>query len=419
MEYEDACTPGTVSSDTAPHRSSSSCLTAWIAPASRPVPRLDRFATCSEYPGGAINASAVSILLVDDTLENLRLLSSMLTEQGYETRPVTSGHQALQAASLAPPDLILLDINMPEMNGYQLCARLKQMEQLRDVPVIFLTALSDTSDKIKAFEAGGVDYITKPFHLDEVLARVKAHVVLRRTRAELSRSYDRLQALEKLRDDLVHMVVHDLRSPLAVIVGSLELLQSGLGSTLDHQAAEDLSAAVDAAGVISAMTKDLLDVSRLEDGKMPIARTKTDLIKLARGVAVSLRAVDRTRMIEVVSDEPVELACDDRLMQRVLENLVNNAIKHTPAGGRICVSATRTGDRVRVAVHDEGPGVPPEARERIFEKFETLAARNARDYHSVGLGLAFCKLAIEAHGGTIGVEAGKLRGSVFWFEVPA
>src|SRR5262245_40559360 len=161
--------------------------------------------------------AAPSVLIVDDTVESLRLLSDLLDEQGYEVRPVTNGRQALQAIEQDAPDLILLDINMPEMDGYETCARLRLNERCRDLPVIFLTALADTADKVRAFNVGGVDYITKPFQIDEVLARVRTHIDLKRARSALARSYERLRELEKLRDDLVQMIVHDMASPLLAV----------------------------------------------------------------------------------------------------------------------------------------------------------------------------------------------------------
>ena len=165
---------------------------------------------------------APSVLIVDDTLENLRLLADLLGEQGYEVRPVTNGRQALQAVEQDPPDLILLDINMPEMDGYEVYRRLRLNERCRDLPVIFLTALSDTVDKVRAFNMGVVDYITKPFQLEEVLARVRTHIALQRARAALAKSYGRLRALETLRDDLVQMIVHDMGSPLLAVQINLE-----------------------------------------------------------------------------------------------------------------------------------------------------------------------------------------------------
>ena len=137
-----------------------------------------------------------SVLVVDDGIENLRLLSDLLGEHGYEVRAVTTGRQALQAVEHDPPDLILLDINMPEMNGFEVCRLLRAKDGSKDVPVIFLSALTDTADKVRAFDAGGVDYVTKPFQVEEVLARVKTHIALRRAQADLADSYTRLRALE-------------------------------------------------------------------------------------------------------------------------------------------------------------------------------------------------------------------------------
>ena len=356
------------------------------------------------------------VLVVDDTIENLRLLSNMLSEQGYDVRAVTSGPQALQAVEREPPDLILLDINMPEMDGYEVCRRLKARDRSKDVPVIFLTALADTSDKVRAFEAGGVDYVTKPFQLDEVLARVKTHVALRRARVALAGSYGRLRALEQLRDDLVHMVVHDMRSPLLALLVNLRVLTRG--SALSDDGRETLTDAIRSAEVLSRMANDLLDVSRLEDDKMPLQRAVWDLTRMAGEVRSALGTLDRDRRIDIESLGAVAVTCDGALVRRVLENLVINGIRHTPRGSRLRISIAGGDGRVRVAVHDEGPGVPSEARDRIFEKFASVETRREQRYHSAGLGLAFCKLAIEAHGGTIGVDSLVSTGSTFWFELP-
>src|SRR5689334_1924873 len=166
-----------------------------------------------------------NVLIVDDTPDNIRVLTAIIERLGYEVRPATSGAQALQAVEHDPPDLVLLDITMPEMDGYEVCRRFKADEQLSDIPIIFLTALSDIADKVKAFGVGGIDYITKPFHLEEVQARVKTHLALRYANLRLAKSYSKLQELEQLRDQLVHMVVHDMRSPLMVLSGHLSLLQ--------------------------------------------------------------------------------------------------------------------------------------------------------------------------------------------------
>ena len=367
---------------------------------------------------GRLATPVASVLVVDDTVMNLHLLSDLLGKHGYEVRAVTSGRQALQAVEHDPPDLILLDIAMPEMDGYEVCRQLRAMERSKDVPVIFLTALTDTANKIRAFDTGAVDYVTKPFQFEEVLARVRTHVALRRAQSALAASYDRLRVLEQLRDDLVHMVVHDMRSPLTVLQTSLDLLQRP-AAAVSEEGRPDLLAALEATQILTRMANDLLDVSRLKEGRMPIERAECDLTPIAHEVRSALQKLDLDRPIDIETAGAVSVACDGSLVRRVLENLVSNGIRHTPAGSRLRISLSRGHGRVRVAVHDEGHGVPPEAREKIFEKFGTVEARHDRTYHSAGLGLAFCKLAIEAHGGKIGVDAGRPAGSTFWFELPA
>jgi signal transduction histidine kinase len=166
------------------------------------------------------------------------------------------------------------------------------------------------------------------------------------------------------------------------------------------------------------MANDLLAVSQLEQNKMPIERTACDLVQMAGEVRTALRVQDAARPIEIEGPAAVTARCDGALVRRVLENLVTNGIRHTPAGSRLRISIASGGGRSRVAVHDEGQGIPPEVRHRIFEKFATAGPSRSRTVHSAGLGLAFCKLAIEAHGGTIGVETGVPVGSTFWFELP-
>ncbi len=366
---------------------------------------------------GRVSAVA-NILVADDTVENLRLLVNMLGGQGYEVRPVTGGRQALAAAERDPPDLILLDINMPDMNGYEVCAELGRRPALAGIPVIFLTALSEVADKVRAFDVGGVDYITKPFQLEEVQVRVRTHLELRRARRELSENLEKLRALELLRDDLVHMIVHDMRSPLMTLIGHLGFVQKDAEKVLTKDSLQDLEAAVHAAKVVAHMANDLLDVSRLEHSRIPLERLEHDLCTLSRAVVEALAALDPRRVIELVAPEAVHISCDAELIRRVLENLVGNAIKHTPASGRVIVSASATPGGARVTVSDEGSGIPEHAKQRIFEKFGTVATRRDQQYHSVGLGLAFCKLAVSAHGGDIGVTAREPRGSTFWFELP-
>ena len=213
--------------------------------------------------------------------------------------------------------------------------------------------------------------------------------------------------------DLFPMFVHDMRSPLHVLLAHLEFLRQGTnGETAEH-----VAGAIGEARTLNRMTNSLLDISRLEAGSMPVRIVGTDLAALASSVVTSIRILQPARNIGVEALGETACDCDPELMRRVLENLVSNAMKHTRVEGRVGVVIAGLADRVRVAVHDEGPGVPPEERARMFEPFSAHGLRSANGYESSGLGLVFCRLAVEAQGGSIRVEDGHPRGSIFVVEL--
>ncbi len=365
------------------------------------------------------------IVIVDDTPANLQLLAVMLKERGYRVRPVPGGKLALQAVGKTKPDLILLDINMPEMNGYEVCERLKADKDLADIPVLFISALDEMTDKIRAFAAGGVDYVTKPFQFEEVEARVQTHLKLHRLQIEqearsrqLQESYSRLQELEKLRDNLTHMIVHDMRSPLMGICGNLEFAMLHC-AVLPADGQASLKDAMSSARRLVDMVSSLLDVSRLEAGQMPVQRAPCDLRTSAQGAVEMLGGVLNKHPVSIGAvPEAVPTMCDISLIQRVMVNLLGNAAKFSPHDSPIQVEFEDLPDRVRVSVRDHGSGIPPEHHARIFEKFGQVESGNPDPRHSTGLGLTFCKLAVEAHGGQIGVESTPGLGSNFWFTLP-
>jgi signal transduction histidine kinase len=359
-----------------------------------------------------------NILVVDDTPANLTLLCDMLKTRGYRARPVPNGELALQAARAQQPDLFLLDISMPGMDGFELCRRLKSETQFQDTPVIFLTAHTDSADKVKAFSVGGVDYITKPFQLDEVHARVETHLRLCQQKRALQESYDRLSRLEKLRDDLVHMLVHDLRSPLMalwVLIDDAHNEVKGLAPELES----DLVIGLDAVKSMTRMVTSVLDVSKMEAEAMTLTREECDLAALARDVLAEMRGLLGERKIVVQGETTATTVADKELVVRVIQNLLGNALKFTGRRGEIRVVLTTNGDAVRFAISDDGPGVPQELQQKIFEKFGQLECHKKNERHSTGLGLTFCKLAVEAHGGAIGVMSEpEQSGSTFWFTLP-
>jgi signal transduction histidine kinase len=360
-----------------------------------------------------------SIIVVDDTPANLHLLTGMLKERGYKVRPVSSGKFALQTAKHDPPDLILLDIIMPEMNGYEVCECLKADEQLSGIPVIFISALNETMDKVKAFKVGGVDYVTKPFQFEEVQARVATHLELRRQKRLIQESNEQLRTLEKLRDNLVHMVVHDMRTPLTALYGFLQTLERLEGESLSDRGREFVQTALASTEDLVEMVSSLLDVSKMEAGEMKLNLTQCELLTIAREALAKVEPLrgDRQLMLSG-ADEPVTVMADAEIIARVFQNLLGNALKFTPDGGRVSVGIEPSADAVRVLVQDTGPGIPPEYRERIFEKFGQVEHPANKQRYSTGIGLTFCKLSVEAHGGQVGVDSEEGRGSTFWFTLP-
>lgn len=372
------------------------------------------------------NPAESTIMVVDDTPANLKLLDNLLGERGYRVVTFPRGDLALKAAARNPPDLILLDINMPVMNGFEVCQRLKEDPALREIPVLFISALAETTDKVKGFAAGGVDYVIKPFEFEEVLARVRTHLALQdfrrqlqRKNQELDESYHKLQELEAMRESLTHMIVHDLRSPLMGVAGYLDLLDEELGETLSAENRELFDRAQAATRELTARISTVLDVYRLEGGAMPLNLEPVDLRVLAEKAVMTLGAQTREVRISMEAPAlPVEVRCDRDLVGRVLGNLLDNAVKFAPMDSTVRVVLGTDDSRVRAEIHDQGPGVPAEHRATIFQKFRQVDAWKGGQRRGTGLGLAFCKMAIEAHGGSIGMDCPPEGGSVFWFVLP-
>ena len=363
--------------------------------------------------------SGASILVVDDTPANLQVLVGLLKERGHRVRPVLEGRLALRAAKAEVPDLILLDINMPDMNGFEVCEQLKADPKLADTPVIFISGNTETVDKVRAFSVGGVDYVTKPFQMAEVEARVATHLELRRKRRELQESLEALRRLETLRDSLVHMVVHDLRSPLAAISACLEVIKWDAEEQHRQELAADVETALHATRTIIRLVNSVLDVSKMEGAEMRLQLVPADIAAVARESVDELESLVGTRqLVREWPEDPVMAIVDRDVVSRVLQNLLGNALKFTPATGAITVEVEANDDMVRVAVSDTGPGIPREYRERVFEKFGQVDAVLRGQRFSTGLGLTFCRLAVEAHGGRIGVDSEVGHGSTFWFVLP-
>jgi signal transduction histidine kinase len=369
-----------------------------------------------------------NLLVVDDNEMNRDLLASRLSRQGYTVRTCEDGACALELLRQEAFDLVLLDVMMPGLNGFQVLERVKTDADLRHIPVIMISALDEIDSAVRCIEIGAEDFLAKPFDPVLLQARVTASLEKKRLRdqevrlhQQLADNYQRLQELEALRDSLTGMMVHDLRTPLTSLSFGLQLV--GQTGTLNEQQKECLDISMSGAQTLLSMINDLLDISKMEAGSLQLEYSTLQppelIIRSIEQVSELAKQAGQKLNIEM-PDELPSLAADEDKLRRTLVNLLGNAIKFTPQGGTVTVSCAReeSGQHLKFSVVDTGEGIPLEAFEKIFEKFGQVDSRKSGRRMSTGLGLTFCKMAVEAHGGQIAVQSTLGQGSTFWFVVP-
>ena len=376
------------------------------------------------------------VLVVDDLPANVRLLSGILKVAGYDVITAGGGAEALAKLEAAAPDVVLLDVMMPDMDGFEVCRRIKARPESALLPVVMVTALQETTDRVTAIEAGADDFLAKPIEDVEVVARVRSLVRIKRQRADLESAYDDLRRAESMRDNLTAMLVHDLRTPLTAILGSLEMLRGGQVGHMDDLQQEIVEIGTRSSHRLLALINDLLDVNKMESGKMSLKRSlvsPTELVETAVEQIVFLSGGNAVEITRALTPDLPRMQADEDLLRRVLINLLGNAIKFTRASGTVTIAAALVsegqngrptehgegcGQALLMSVRDNGIGIPLEDQTRIFEKFGQVESRDAGRKMSTGLGLTFCKFAVEAHGGRIWVESVPGEGSTFLFTVP-
>jgi two-component system sensor histidine kinase/response regulator len=370
--------------------------------------------------------NAPLLLVVDDDPVNVELLSELLEALDYRVAGALSGPAALEAARERRPDLVLLDVMMPGMNGYEVCRRLKADPATAPIPVVFVTALSDTEDKVQAIEAGGDDFLTKPFNRPLLVARIRSLLRLKAAGDELERSYRKLQEVERLKDDLTRMVVHDLKSPLAGMLATLEMAVDGDLGPLSAEQRRLLEDARERGADVLLMIDNLLDLTRLEESRVQLRPRDVDVARLLRELAGDYSVRAELHGARVVAEgagsgsggAPLLARVDEGLLRRVLGNLVGNAVRHGGPGVKVRLSAGSAEGGVRFTVADDGVGIAPEHHDAIFRKWEIVRPLGDARAEGSGLGLTFCKLAVEAHGGRIWVRSRPGEGCAFHFLVP-
>ncbi|MGH7510984.1 MAG: ATP-binding response regulator, partial [Gemmatimonadales bacterium] len=346
-----------------------------------------------------MNQAAAKVLVVDDEPRNVQLLHDLLEARGYMVLTATDGEQGLVQAREQRPDVILLDVMMPRLSGFDVCRRLKADPGMAMVPVLLVTSLDARQDRLEGIGAGAADFITKPIDSADLILRVRNAVTTKRLHDEVTSQFQKLQELEAARDTLTHMLVHDMRSPLTGLQGYLDLLRMAVAAGAHDEVLEYARDANAVAGRLKELVSQVLDVSRLESRQMPLSAQETDLVQLLPEAVGSLGpAPPAVQVVYQLPRHPVVVKCDPELVTRVLVNLVGNAFKFTPRESLVRIGLEADDGRARITVTDGGPGVAPEHRELIFEKFSQAQLGRAAAGRSTGLGLTFCKLAVEAHG---------------------
>src|SRR5437763_3217105 len=369
------------------------------------------------------------ILVADDIPANVELLLDQLNSLGYETITASHGPSAVVAAFEQHPDLCILDVAMPagdlgvddRSTGFEVCRRIKRDPRTARIPVIFVTALNDTTDRVKAIEAGGDDFLTKPHNRLVLGARVRSLLKLKAATDALEESLRKQRELQKMRDDLMKMIVHDLKTPLTSVLATMEMLLDGDFGSLVQDQRKAIGDAEAKAEDLLALINDVLEVSRIEEAELnldlqPIAPAAL-LTEIEHEWEVRFQQEGAAATVDVADDAPV-LEADRALLKRVLNNLVQNAVTHSASAVKIEFKARKDGDGVMFTVADNGPGIPPQYHEVIFRKFERVKTQGVPRTRSSGLGLAFCKLVIDAHGGRIWVQSAEGQGSSFHFTLP-
>lgn len=356
------------------------------------------------------------VLAVDDQEANIRLVGTVLSQAGYDVIPAFNGEQALRRIQTRVPDLILLDMRMPGMDGFELAERLRKEPRTANVPIIFLTAANEREVLVKAFAKGAVDYITKPFVAEELIARVHAHV-------ELKLARDHLERLVREREEIAALVAHDLKNPLSSIRFSAQLLQRGNGASSEANAERTDSLV----GLIQdAATHGLKQIQRYLEKRADIElRRRMNIVPVPLHDALlfackrfRIQAEARGMPFECENFTDVSIMADPEALGQVLDNLVSNALKYSPAGSPVTVlmGSGSTG-HARMAVMDRGDGVSADKQKQLFRRFVRLNADQPPS-ESTGLGLALAKQDVDQMGGSMWYEDRPGGGAAFILELP-
>ncbi|MDY0092860.1 MAG: hybrid sensor histidine kinase/response regulator [Candidatus Vecturithrix sp.] len=367
------------------------------------------------------------ILAVDDTPENLETLFNYLDQRGFTVLLVQNGENALKQAQTCHPDIILLDVMMPGVNGFDICRRLKANEMTCHIPVIFMSALSETVDKLQGFAVGGVDYITKPIHCEEVEARIKTHLMLRRLQQELQKKNmilveknEQLQAVNASKDRFFSIISHDLRTPFVTLIGLTQVLTEEFETYPKEDLKSLLVKVQKTSEIFYALLENLLTWSRCQTG---VIEMTPQMVNIREAILRNLRIFDQTAREKQIAltttlETPMLDYVDEKMLETIFRNLISNALKFTPCGGTVTISGAQDGHTAMIAVTDTGIGIGEKYLPKLFRIDEQYKRKGTADEQGTGLGLILCREFIEKNGGEIWVESKVNEGSTFKFTLP-
>lgn len=355
------------------------------------------------------------ILVVDDQESNLRLLGGMLSQLGYEIVAVTDGEQAIERLTERVADLVLLDVLMPGLDGFEVCRRIRARPELGDIPIVFLSAADDKTFIVRALEAGAVDYVTKPFNKAELISRVRTHLALKQAR-------DRLRQLAEDKDELLGILAHDLKNHLGGMQMSAQLLNERLSATEDYRLKRIAANILHSSEQMFSFVKEFLANSAADRGA-PLKSEPASLAESAHAAVQRYGEAAHRKSItffeDYAPDAPLVQA-DHAALDQVIDNLVSNAVKFSPEGKGIYITVGSAPDgRVEFSVRDQGPGCTEEDRAQMFLRYRRLSARPTAGEPSTGLGLSIAKRHANAMQGDLHCESESGNGATFILRLPA
>lgn len=369
------------------------------------------------------------ILLVDDSKKDRLEIAETLCKNGFEVVEVSSGIDAIEQVDDIHPDLILMEIIMQGTDGLVVCESIRKQKKFDDVPIIFLSSLSNKRFVIRGLQAGASDYITKPFDEEEALARIHAHLKLRdltlekeKTNEELNESNKALQEAVLAKDKMLSVTTHDLKNPLAAIRGILDFMADEEFGALNETQKEMLSEVKQASDSMFELITDILSLGSIEADSIQLNKSEKDIVALTNHLIqlCQFQAEQKQIKLGLVKEGDIQpFAFDERQVRRVIQNLINNAIKFSPFEKQIIVRIEQSENETTLSVNDEGPGVPDEEQCKLFTEYGRTSVKSTAGESSTGLGLSICKKIIEAHDGKIWMKNREPNGSEFAFRIPS